>query len=36
VRDLWRQKDIGTQSEGFSADIPRHGVLLIRLFPKKQ
>lgn len=36
VRDLWRQKNIGTQADGFSVDIPRHGVMLIRLFPEKQ
>lgn len=36
VRDLWRQKNIGTQADGFSVDIPRHGVMLIRLIPEKQ
>jgi alpha-galactosidase len=35
VRDLWRQKDLGVFADGFAAkEIPRHGVLLIRLFPE--
>jgi alpha-galactosidase len=36
VRDLWRQKDLGEFSEKFTAaEVPRHGVLLIRLWPAK-
>ena len=31
VRDLWRQKDIGTFKDEFSADVPPHGVVMIRL-----
>lgn len=31
VRDLWRQKDLGTFNEEFSADVPPHGVVMIRL-----
>lgn len=31
VRDLWRQKDIGTFDDEFSADVPPHGVVMIRL-----
>jgi len=31
VRDLWRQKDIGTFDEEFSADVPPHGVVMISL-----
>lgn len=34
VRDLWRQKDLGKHADGFSADIPRHGCMVIRVFPK--
>jgi alpha-galactosidase len=30
VRDLWRQKDLGSQTTAFSATVPRHGVLLVR------
>jgi alpha-galactosidase len=31
VRDLWRQKDVGTFENEFSADVPPHGVVMIRL-----
>jgi alpha-galactosidase len=31
VRDLWRQKDLGTHAEGFTARVPRHGVVLIKV-----
>ena len=33
VRDLWRQSDIGTRSDGFEAKVPRHGVVLIKVSP---
>lgn len=31
VRDLWRQKDLGTFINEFSAAVPSHGVVLVRL-----
>ena len=31
VRDLWRQKNIGTFEDQFRATVPRHGVVLVRL-----
>ena len=31
VRDLWRQKDLGTFDNEFSADVPPHGVVMISL-----
>ena len=31
VRDLWRQKDLGTLSDRFSARAGRHGVVLVRI-----
>lgn len=31
VRDLWRQKDLGKFKNSFSATVPRHGVVLIRV-----
>jgi len=31
VRDLWRQKDLGTFEGEFSADVRRHGVVLVGL-----
>jgi len=33
VRDLWRQKDLGIFNDRFEAQVPRHGVVLVRLFP---
>jgi alpha-galactosidase len=35
VRDLWRQKDLGTFDDRFEAEVLRHGVVLIRLFPAR-
>ncbi|MCK4888067.1 MAG: glycoside hydrolase family 27 protein, partial [Planctomycetes bacterium] len=34
ARDLWRQKNLGTIKDSYSAKVPRHGVKLLRLFPK--
>ncbi len=34
VRDLWRQRDLGVFGEKLSAEVPRHGVVLVRLFPQ--
>ena len=31
LRDLWRQKDLGTFEGKFSAEIPAHGVILLKL-----
>ncbi len=31
VRDLWRQKDLGTFNGRFFAEVPRHGVVLVRV-----
>jgi alpha-galactosidase len=36
VRDLWRQKDLGTFQDSFSAEVPRHGVVLVKLSAGKQ
>jgi len=36
VRDLWRQKDLGRVSGKFSAVVPRHGAVLVKIgTPKK-
>lgn len=35
VRDLWQHKDLGTTKEHTVYDIPGHGVLMVRLSPKK-
>ena len=32
VRDLWRQKDLGVFDDEFEAKVPRHGVVLVRMF----
>ncbi|MBN2505406.1 MAG: putative Ig domain-containing protein [Verrucomicrobia bacterium] len=34
VRDLWRQKDLSDAVSALRADVPRHGVALVRLFPR--
>lgn len=31
VRDLWRQKDLGTFNSEFKAEVPEHGVVLVSL-----
>jgi alpha-galactosidase len=31
VRDLWLHKDLGTFKDKFSAFVPRHGVVLVRI-----
>jgi alpha-galactosidase len=32
VRDLWQQKDLGKFKNAFSAAVPRHGVVLIKVW----
>ena len=34
IRDVWRQKDIGTFSQFFKTEIRHHGVVFLRLFPE--
>jgi alpha-galactosidase len=31
VRDLWRQKDLGASEAYYSIEVPRHGVVLIKV-----
>lgn len=31
VRDLWRQKELGRFKQSFTATVPRHGVVMIKL-----
>jgi len=33
VRDLWRQKDLGTFDGSFEAKVPEHGVVLVKITP---
>ena len=32
ARDLWRQKDAGAFADSFTANVPRHGVCLVRIW----
>jgi len=34
VRDLWRQQDLGKFDQQYQAEVPRHGVLLLRVVPR--
>ena len=34
VRDLWRQQDLGKHEGEFKTEVPRHGVVLVRLRSK--
>jgi alpha-galactosidase len=34
IRDVWRQKDLGVFQESFSAEVARHGVVLVRLYAR--
>lgn len=34
VRDLWRQEDVKTSSKKFTATVPSHGVMLIKITKK--
>jgi len=34
VRDLWRQQNLGTFENSFNTEVPRHGVVLVRMFPE--
>ena len=36
VRDLWRQKDFGAVADHFTAEVPRHGVILVKVALPKQ
>lgn len=36
IRDLWRQKNLGTFETSFEADVRAHGVVLVRIFPKEK
>ena len=35
LRDVWRQKDLGTFTGSFKTDIRHHGVVMLRLVPSK-
>jgi alpha-galactosidase len=31
VRDLWQQKDLGDFEDAFSAEVPAHGAVLVKI-----
>jgi alpha-galactosidase len=35
VRDLWRQRELGTMDGEFSASIPSRGVVMVRMWPAR-
>jgi len=34
VRDLWRQKELGKFNQEFQTEVPRHGVIMMRIWSK--
>jgi len=36
VRDVWRQKDMGSYKDNFSASVGRHGVVLLRMWVQRK
>jgi len=34
IRDLWAHKSLGRKTAGFSATVPSHGVLMVRVTPQ--
>jgi alpha-galactosidase len=36
LRDLWRQKDLGTFDVSYAAEVPAHGVILLKVSPQKK
>jgi alpha-galactosidase len=32
VRDLWQHKELGEFTDSFSADVPRHGVVMVKVY----
>jgi alpha-galactosidase len=35
VRDLWQHRDLGTNDNGFTATVPRHGALFLKIGGQK-
>ena len=36
VRDLWKHEDLGSSNGAFAADVPSHGVVMLKIAPQKQ
>jgi alpha-galactosidase len=32
IRDLWEHKDLGTITNSYTAEVPKHGVVMLKLF----
>lgn len=32
IRDLWEHKDLGTITDSYTAEVPKHGVVMLKLF----
>jgi alpha-galactosidase len=32
IRDLWERSDLGTINDSYSADVPKHGVVMLKVF----
>lgn len=35
VRDVWRQRDLGSFTQSFSTEVPPHGVMMVRMTPMR-
>jgi alpha-galactosidase len=33
VRDIWQKKDLGSSSGAYAADVPSHGVVMLKIVP---
>jgi alpha-galactosidase len=33
VRDLWAKQDVGRKTDGYSAEVPSHGVVMVKVMP---
>jgi hypothetical protein len=36
LRDLWREEDLGPLGSGFHANVPGHGVVLLKVIPQEK
>ena len=36
IRDLWRQKDLGTFEQEFASEVPQHGVMMVSIRKAKK
>ena len=33
LRDLWKHQDLGTAQDSYTASVPKHGVVLLKVSP---